>query len=233
MGQKIFVRAFDLNERLVGVAFLDVGVYITSLRAVKNLFVIGDAVKSVWVVAFQEDPHKLVILGKDPYQVCVTTADLFFADGQVSLLVGDEDGVIRIYEYDPHDPESRGGQHLLRRTEFHGQMESCTSVLIACRRGKDTDIPQARLISGSTNGSLSTFTYVDEVASKRLHLLQGQLTRNVEHVAGLNPKVFRIVRNDYMSKPLSRGILDSNFLATFVDLPISSIPIELNWIGLN
>ncbi|KAF9818061.1 hypothetical protein IEO21_03022 [Rhodonia placenta] len=221
MGQKIFVRAFDLDERLVGVAFLDVGVYVTSLRAVKNLLVIGDAVKSVWFVAFQEDPYKLVILGKDPYQVCVTTADLFFADGRVSLLVGDEDGVIRIYEYDPHDPESRGGQHLLRRTEFHGQMESRTSVLIARRRGKDTDIPQARLISGSTDGSLSTFTYVDEVASKRLHLLQGQLTRNVQHVAGLNPKAFRIVRNDYVSKPLSRGILDGNLLATFVDLPIS------------
>ena len=27
---QIFVRAFDLDERLVGVAFLDVGVYVTS-----------------------------------------------------------------------------------------------------------------------------------------------------------------------------------------------------------
>lgn len=47
MGQKMFMRAFDLDERLVGVAFLDVGVYVTSLRAVKTLLVIGDAVKSV------------------------------------------------------------------------------------------------------------------------------------------------------------------------------------------
>ena len=50
------MRAFDLDERLVGVAFLDVGVYVTSLRAVKNLLVIGDAVKSVWFVAFQVRP---------------------------------------------------------------------------------------------------------------------------------------------------------------------------------
>lgn len=47
------MRAFDLDERLVGVAFLDIGVYVTSLQAVKNLLVIGDAVKSVWLVAFQ------------------------------------------------------------------------------------------------------------------------------------------------------------------------------------
>jgi len=37
----------------VGVAFLDVGVYVTSLRTVKNLLVISDIVKSVWFVAFQ------------------------------------------------------------------------------------------------------------------------------------------------------------------------------------
>jgi cleavage and polyadenylation specificity factor subunit 1 len=50
---QIFVRAFDQDERLVGVAFLDVGVYVTSLRTVKNLLVISDIVKSVWLVAFQ------------------------------------------------------------------------------------------------------------------------------------------------------------------------------------
>ncbi|KAG8692927.1 mRNA cleavage and polyadenylation factor subunit, partial [Ceratobasidium sp. 395] len=32
MGQKLFVRAFDLDEKLTGVAFMDVGVYVTSLR---------------------------------------------------------------------------------------------------------------------------------------------------------------------------------------------------------
>lgn len=50
---QIFVRAFDSDERLVGVAFLDVGVYVTSLRTLKNLLLIGDAVKSVQFVAFQ------------------------------------------------------------------------------------------------------------------------------------------------------------------------------------
>jgi hypothetical protein len=53
MIMQIFVRAFDMDERLVGVAFLDVGVYVTSLRSLKNVLLIGDAVKSVWFVAFQ------------------------------------------------------------------------------------------------------------------------------------------------------------------------------------
>ena len=53
LSEQIFIRALDLDERLVGVAFLDVGVYVTSLRAMKNLLLIGDAIKSLWFVAFQ------------------------------------------------------------------------------------------------------------------------------------------------------------------------------------
>jgi len=221
MGQKIFVRAFDLDERLVGVAFLDVGVYVTSLRTIKNLLLIGDAVKSVWFVAFQEDPFKLVILAKDIRRVGVTNANFFFTEGAMSIVTGDDDGVLRIYEYDPDDPDSKNGQYLLCRTEFHGQSETQSSVIIA-RRSKDDSVPpQSKLICGSTDGSLSSLTPMDESVYKRLQLLQGQLTRNIQHFAGLNPKAFRIVRNDFVSKPLSKGILDGNVLAAFEDLPIT------------
>ncbi|KAG6901009.1 hypothetical protein C0995_002528, partial [Termitomyces sp. Mi166 len=178
MGQKVFVRAFDSDQRLAGVAFLYVGV---------------EAVKSVSFIAFQEDPYKLVPLGKDINRVCVTKADFFFADGQLSILTGDEEGIIRIYDYNPHDPESKDGRHLLLRTEFNR----------------------------STDGTLASLTPIEEYAFKRLQLLQGQLTRNVQHVAGLNPKAFRIVRNDFVSKPLSKGILDGNLLGHFEALPIA------------
>jgi len=219
MGQKIFVRAFD-DDRLVGVAFLDVGVYVTSLRTIKNLLLIGDAVKSVMFVAFQEDPYKLVILAKDLNPVCVTNADFFFAEGEMSIITSDEEGVIRMYEYNPNDPESKDGRYLLLRTEFHGQIEYRASTLVA-RRINDEAIPQAKLICGSTDGSLRSLTPVDEATAKRLQLLQGQLTRNIQHVAGLNPKALRIVRNDFVSKPLSKGILDGTLLSHFESLPIT------------
>ncbi|OBZ77260.1 hypothetical protein A0H81_02690 [Grifola frondosa] len=83
------------------------------------------------------------------------------------------------------------------------------------------DIPQVKLICGSIDGSVSSLTYVDEPSFKRLHLLQGQLLRTVQHVAALNPKAFRMVRNDHVSRPLSKGILDGNLLATFEDLPVT------------
>ncbi|KAF8970332.1 CPSF A subunit region-domain-containing protein [Flammula alnicola] len=205
MGQKVFVRAFDSDERLVGVAFLDVGVYVTSLRTLKNLLLIGDAVKSVMFVAFQEDPYKLVLLAKDTKHVCVTSADFFFSNGELSIVTGDEEGILRVYEYNPQDLDSNDGRYLLLRTEFHGQSEYRTSNTIA----------------RSPDGSLTSLTTVEEHAYKRLQLLQGQLTRNIQHTAGLNPKAFRIVRNDFVSKPLSKGILDGNLLAHYEALPIT------------
>jgi hypothetical protein len=49
------------------------------------------------------------------------------------------------------------------------------------------------LVTGTVDGALSVLLPVDEPVYKRLQLLQGQLTRNVQHVAGLNPKAFRFV----------------------------------------
>ena len=49
----------------------------------------------------QEDPYKLVVLAKDVHRHCVTNADFFFNDKEVSIITGDEDGVVRVYVYDP------------------------------------------------------------------------------------------------------------------------------------
>ena len=47
------------------------------------------------------------------------------------------------------DPESRSGQLLLHRTEFHGQAECRATALVARRLKEDEGlVPQARLISG-------------------------------------------------------------------------------------
>lgn len=105
----------------MGVAFMDVGVYVTSLRTIKNLLLVGDAVKSVSFVAFQvcpirsiddlliltavniqEDPYKLVLLAKDKRHLCVITADFFFAENEMTIFTHDEEGILRLYDYNPH-----------------------------------------------------------------------------------------------------------------------------------
>lgn len=53
MGQKLYVRALEQDEVLLAVGFLDVGVHVTSLQSLKNFLLIGDALQSVTLVAFQ------------------------------------------------------------------------------------------------------------------------------------------------------------------------------------
>lgn len=128
MGQKLYARAFEQDEVLLAVGFLDVGVHVTSLTAMKNFLLIGDALQSVTLVAFQvsgsargggsargvggwlihlcvggaqEDPYKLVLLGRDYRPARVTTTNFLINDGKVSFIVGDVVGVLRLFEYDP------------------------------------------------------------------------------------------------------------------------------------
>jgi len=137
------------------------------------------------------------------------------------------------------DPDSNDGKHLLLRNEFNTQAEHRTSATIAFRSPlgptqEAREIPQTKLLFGATNGSISLLTPISDgqqldstsaeastsgsIVGKRLGLLQGQLTRNFQHMAGLNPKAFRLVRNEYQSKNLSRGILDGSLLSQFGQL---------------
>jgi len=56
------------------------------------------------VLLKQEDPYKLVLLAKDTKQICVTSAEFFFTDGELSIVTGDEEGILRVYEYNPQGP---------------------------------------------------------------------------------------------------------------------------------
>ncbi|KAG8693476.1 mRNA cleavage and polyadenylation factor subunit [Ceratobasidium sp. 394] len=231
MGQKIFVRAFDLDEKLTGVAFMDVGVYVTSLRPLKNLLLIGDMVKSVWFVAFQEEPFKLVPISKDRQLLSVTHANFFFGpQGQLSFAASDDLGVLRIYEYNPHHPESNNGARLICLSEFNTHVPH-SDVLVVSQKSEASPNPDvvdmqtsgtaSCLVISASDGSVSTLTPLDQTQFGRLHLLQGQLIRNIQHVAGLNPKAHRYVRNDNVSRSLSNGVLDGDLLAAFEELPVA------------
>lgn len=53
VGQKVLIRALEINERLISVAFYDAGTYIVSLEVLKNFILVGDQVKSITFLAFQ------------------------------------------------------------------------------------------------------------------------------------------------------------------------------------
>ena len=193
----------------------------------------------------QEDPFKLVILAKDVQPHCVAYADFIFSsDGQFYVITGDEDGVIRLYEY---DPSGMSGITLL-----------CTLFDFACRpwvpqwtvstlsiriswtgglslNGTDRSPAEGWWSAGSNgtphqwyvlgmsvdsdhlkhspagaaDGSMYSVTPVEDATMKRMQVLQGQLSRNMQHVAGLNPKAFYIQIGSWLFTLFSLSMIDA------------------------
>ena len=47
----MYAKGLDYDRQLMGLAFLDVNFYVTSIRVFKNFILISDLVKSVWLVS--------------------------------------------------------------------------------------------------------------------------------------------------------------------------------------
>ncbi|TIB04840.1 hypothetical protein E3P89_00131 [Wallemia ichthyophaga] len=214
VGQKVLIRALEINERLVSVAFYDAGTYIVSLEVLKNFILVGDQVKSITFLAFQESPYKLVQLSRDARQIETCVSNFLAYEDQITFVSNDIKGDMRLIDYNPFDPAAEGGEKLIRTTEFHKGAEATCSLLLA----KPSVRPSSELLLGGVDGSLSCLTPVDEQSFKALWLLQGALVRQIPHVAALNPRAHRHVRNDYVSRSLSKGILDGLLLSKYQGL---------------
>jgi cleavage and polyadenylation specificity factor subunit 1 len=93
--------SFDTAEQLIGVAFLDTNLYINSLTSVKSFLIVGDIKKSIWLVGYQEEPSKLVMLSKD-FSHCTVVDSCFLLDeNSLGFAVSDMDGNLQVLNYSP------------------------------------------------------------------------------------------------------------------------------------
>jgi len=221
-GPKIYMKGFDDDSQLMGLAFLDVNLFVTTIKTFKNFLLVGDLVKSVWFVSAQDEPYKLTTIAKDPSDVSVVTADFLVHEGQLSFVTVDHEGIIRMLDFDPADPTSSNGERLIVRTEYYGGALPAVSKVIARRRTAEEDFaPQTQIIYATADGALTTLVSVKEARFKRLQLVSDQLVRNAQHVAGLHPRAYRTAKNDLVPRALSRGILDGNLMDQFALQPIN------------
>ncbi|EFP85411.2 uncharacterized protein PGTG_11767 [Puccinia graminis f. sp. tritici CRL 75-36-700-3] len=215
MGQKLYAKCFEQDERLLAVGFLDIKPYTTCMRIFKNFILLGDAVKGITLVAFQEEPYKLIELGHTYVDLKCSTIDFLVIDGKLAIVATDLNGVIRIFEYNPTNIESQGGQKLLCRSEFNTSSEMTCSMQFGKRLSAKDEAKVMGTFFASLDGSISSLVPAKEAVYKRLQLVQTRLTRHIQHFAGLNPKGHRTVRNDLVSRAINRGILDGELLIKF------------------
>jgi cleavage and polyadenylation specificity factor subunit 1 len=145
---QLFIKALDVDDRLLSVGFLDIGAHTTSIKVLKNFILLGDAVRGISFIAFQETPYKILPLGKDPRCRPTNTADFVVYEGKVAFVTTDEAGVVRIFQYDPTSLESRGGERLLVRTEFQSTSEVSATLFYSKKTGSEEEAKQSGLLQG-------------------------------------------------------------------------------------
>ncbi|ORX39210.1 cleavage and polyadenylation specific protein [Kockovaella imperatae] len=231
-GPKMYAKGLDYDRQLMGLAFLDVNFYVTSIRVFKNFILISDLVKSVWLVSLNEDPYRFTHISKDLSDVSLVSSEFLVHERRMAFVTVDRQGNMRMLEFDPNDSESLNGEKLLLRTEYHVGSPITASKSIARRKSpEEMFAPQTQIVYATADGSLTTVVSVKEARYKRLQLVSDQLVRNALHVAGLNPRTFRTVKNDLVPKPLTKGILDGNLLSHFALQPVKRQQEMLRQIG--
>lgn len=229
VGQKIYIFQFK-NKDLYGVAFIDSQVYIHQLVTLKNFILVGDVMKSVDLLQFQQDYRTLAVISRDPKPLEVYSAEYVVDNNLVAFAVTDADKNLILFMYQPEARESNGGQKLVRRADLHlGQHVNHMFRI----RAKITD-PSAggRLLTGWEKRHVLWFATLDggfghllpcsEKTYRRLLMLQNVLVTSIPHAAGLNPKAFRTLRQrrKELLNP-SRGIIDGELVFQYTDLSIA------------
>jgi cleavage and polyadenylation specificity factor subunit 1 len=117
--EQIYVRGLDDDSQLMGLAFLDVTIYVTSIKVFKNFILVSDLVKSMWFVALQvgcvsscgavgqetdpaqEDPYRFTTIAKDLSPISLLDADFMVHEGKMTFISNDRFGEMRMVDYDP------------------------------------------------------------------------------------------------------------------------------------
>ena len=233
VGQKIYVFQFK-DKDLFGMAFIDSQVYIHQLVSLKNFILVGDIMKSVDLLQFQEDYRTLAVISRDPHQLEVYAVEYLVDGSTCAFAVTDADKNVSVFMYLPESREANGGQSLVRKADFHVGQHINSMFRI---RAKLTDpslrhtSTGARLLTGwekrhvlwfaTLDGGLGHILPCTEKTYRRLLMLQNVLVNAIPHTAGLNPKSYRTLRQrrGELINP-SRGIIDGELVYKFTDLSI-------------
>lgn len=224
VGQKVYLWQLK-DKELTGVAFIDTNIFIHQMVSIKSLILIADVYKSVSVLRFQDEFRTLSIVSRDFNPLMVYQIEYLIDNGNLAFLASDAEANLSLFMYQPEARESFGGQKLLRRADYHLGQKVNAMFRVACNFRQQSD----KRIAAYDNKHLTFFATLDggfgyvlplsEKVYRRLFTLQNVLLTHSAHLAGLNPKSFRTIkqRRRNLTNP-SRGILDGELIWQYLHL---------------
>lgn len=227
VGQKVYLWQLK-DEDIVGVAFIDTNIFIHQMVSIKSLILIADVYKSVTVLRFQNEFRTLSMVSRDYNPLTVYQVEYLVDNANLAFLASDSEANISIFMYQPESRESHGGHKLLRRADYHlGQRINCM-FRVACNFKQQFD----KKVLAYDNKHLTFFATLDggfgfvlplpEKTYRRLFMLQNVLLTHSAHLAGLNPKAFRTIKQSHkvLTNP-ARGIIDGELIWQYMQLNFS------------
>lgn len=148
-------------------------------------------------------------------------ADFVIDGAQLGFLVSDVDQNLFLLTYQPEAMESFGGQRLLQRADINVGSNITSFFRIRARTTGKLGGKDLRHLTcfGTLDGGIGLLLPMTEKTYRRLHMLQTKLVECIPHVAGLNPKAFRLVSGNRRSlSNAHRNILDAELLCKFIHL---------------
>ncbi|KAJ3189114.1 mRNA cleavage and polyadenylation factor subunit [Gaertneriomyces sp. JEL0708] len=210
VGSKIIIHQFDEAEQLSGVAFLDVNMYVTCLRSIKNLVVVSDILKGVWFCGFQEEPPKLVLISKDynPSSSLAASFLLSGAEAQKSLqIVSAEETGLSMMQFAPYTVVSHNGQALVKRGDF-----------VCGRVSQLREWANGSVVGTTLDGAIFLLRPVPEKQFKRLSAVFTKLCSALPWIGGLNPRGWRYHSRGSGGLTGNRCVLDYDLLRRWEEL---------------
>ncbi|QDZ23267.1 subunit 1 of cleavage and polyadenylation specificity factor [Chloropicon primus] len=209
--------------------FFDSTLFASSLATVKKFVLSGDSMRGIhflrWLDAGNDSRKVLQLLSHD-YDKPPIHHVQFLIDGSTLAIMGvDMHGNIRMYAFDPKDPDSLKGKKLLSRAVFYsgGRVSGVTRMTAKASSNSPAMTVSHRIgVCLSTyDASLGMLFPLDETTFKRLRSLQDRLVSSMVQVAGLNPLRFRHAKNVEAGRGQSSDkVLDGQTIWKFLHLSI-------------
>lgn len=229
--QKVVIRNMQEDLSIVPVAFMDMNMYVLSAKSLKYMVLVADAIRSVWLVGFGQEPYRMTLFAKDYRDIQVTSCDFAVVQKKLFIAVADTQQRIHILQYDPEDPMPFSGQKLIRRAEFFTGKDIDTMVMLQYNDPVDhtqtdqrPEPPKQAVyvpLCGARDGSLSVIVPVSESVYRPLYVVQQQLADKEEHYLGLNPRMHRTTGvAPVATSSQNKAVIDFDLVRTFQDLPI-------------
>jgi cleavage and polyadenylation specificity factor subunit 1 len=131
---------------------------------------------------------------------------------------------LHLFQYDPDDANSSGGQRLIKKSHFFVGKEIRTSTLVKMQtKVSEESVPSEELVPlcGADDGSLSVVLPLSESSYRALFVMQEQIIDKEEHNACLNPRMYRnLGMSIAQERSLSRFLLDYSILGKFCTLNV-------------